>query len=165
MGKLNRTTVYAIVALILLALVGGAFMLLRGDEDDWRCENNRWEAHGHPFAPEPTKPCGTNQSGMVLVEAPRPGDDVHSPITIRGRAGSDWFSENGVHVVLVDWNGQVIAEGDAAKGSMTDDNLYSFAASLSYQKTQSNIDRGTLILQKYASSSGDSILDIPVMVK
>ena len=161
MKRLNRTTELMVAMLVLIAIVGGILLWLRGDEDDWRCVDNKWQAHGKPFAPEPDKPCGTNSTGLIRVESPRPMSEAHNPLRVRGRAGIDWFSESGLHMVLVDWDGVIVTEGYAPKGAPAGDNLYSFEATLNYPKPQYS-DRATLILQKSATSSGDSVLDIPV---
>lgn len=54
----DHTAVFVVLALIILALIGGILFLARGDEDDWRCVRDHWEAHGRPFTPKPTRPCG-----------------------------------------------------------------------------------------------------------
>lgn len=150
-----------IAGLIVLVAVGAALFVLRGDEDDWRCVDNKWQAHGKPFAPEPDKPCGSNSSGLIRVESPRPMSEAHNPLQVRGQAGADWFGEGGLHMVLVDWDGVIVTEGYAPKGASVEDNMYSFEATLNYPRPQYS-DRATLILQKDATSSGDSVLDIPI---
>lgn len=49
-----------IVAGIFLLIVG--FILLRGDEDLWICQNNQWIKHGNPSYPKPENPCGKKKS-------------------------------------------------------------------------------------------------------
>jgi len=42
----------------MIFLVGIVLILLRGQEDLWICQNNKWIMHGKPSYPKPADPCG-----------------------------------------------------------------------------------------------------------
>jgi len=44
----------AILTVVILAML----FLVRGDEDNWICENNQWTKQGNPSVPMPTEGCG-----------------------------------------------------------------------------------------------------------
>lgn len=84
---------------------------------------------------------------QVIVTSPRPNEVISSPLTVRGEAKA-WFFEASFPVVLVDWDGRVIAEGAAeAQGEWMIEDFVPFEVTLEFQ-TPDTYDNGTLILQK-----------------
>lgn len=51
----NRKIVIIIVAVITVLFI---WLLARGPEDTWICQDGEWVKHGNPSAPMPTEPCG-----------------------------------------------------------------------------------------------------------
>jgi hypothetical protein len=102
---------------------------------------------------------------MIQVDSPTQGSSISSPVTITGKARGTWFFEASFPVVLVDWDGLIIAEGHAEARSdwMTQDYV-PFEAQLTFKKPSYN-NRGTLILKK-DNPSGlpeyDDALEIPI---
>lgn len=107
----------------------------------------------------------------IRVHAPSDNDVVRSPLTVEGEARGMWFFEGSFPVVLVDWDGLIIAEGNAeADGEWMTEEFVPFAAELTFDDPYEEGDpdfmqNGTLILQR-ANPSGlpenDAALEVPV---
>lgn len=106
--------------------------------------------------PEPAPPVETER---IRVDSPRPGDVVVGPLVVRGEARGSWYFEADFPVVLVDWDGLIIAEGFArAQDEWMTEDFVPFRAELSFENPYEAGDpefmrRGTLILQR-ANPSG-----------
>ena len=108
------------------------------------------------------------KAGLIRLTAPLPNATVSSPLTITGEARGYWYFEASFPVVLVDWDGRIIAQGIAtAKSEWMTTDFVPFEATLTFtvdKNTYSN--RGTLILKK-DNPSGlsiyDDALEIPVV--
>ncbi|MDO8183667.1 MAG: Gmad2 immunoglobulin-like domain-containing protein [bacterium] len=111
----------------------------------------------------------------IKIVSPQPGEAVASPLVVTGTARGVWFFEASFPIVLVDWDGLIIAEGvaqaqsDPATGEvnwMTEDYV-PFMATLTFTRP-SYSDRGTLILKKDNPSGlpeHDAALEVPVKFK
>ena len=110
------------------------------------------------------------KAGLIRLTAPLPNATVSSPLTITGEARGYWYFEASFPVVLVDWDGRIIAQGIAtAKDEWMTEEFVPFEATLTFvvdKNVYSN--RGALILQK-DNPSGlpeyDDALEIPVVIK
>jgi hypothetical protein len=107
------------------------------------------------------------QSDLIRVDYPRPNSIIESPLTVTGEARGTWFFEASFPVILVDWDGLIIAEGiaTAAEDWMTED-FVPFEATVVFAVDSSIYsDRATLILRK-DNPTGlpefDDALEIPV---
>jgi hypothetical protein len=107
---------------------------------------------------------------LIRIFSPRPNETIQSPLTITGKARGSWFFEASFPVVLVDWDGLIIAQGVAkAKSDWTTTDFVPFEAKLTFtadKKAYSN--KGTLILKKDNPSGlpkNDDALEIPVLIK
>ena len=105
---------------------------------------------------------------LIQIYYPRPNETIQSPFTVTGEARGNWFFEASFPVVLVNWDGLIIAQGNAkAKGEWTTTNFVPFEAKLSFtvnKKAYSN--KGTLILKKDNPSGlpkNDNSLEIPII--
>jgi len=118
------------------------------------------------------------KAGLIRVTSPRPNSTVESPLTITGQARGYWYFEASFPVVLVDWDGKIIAQGiaqaqgdpDATDGAgwMTED-FVPFEATLTFAADPNAYSNcGSLILQK-DNPSGlpqyDDALEIPVVIQ
>ncbi|HKK28303.1 MAG TPA: Gmad2 immunoglobulin-like domain-containing protein [Gemmatimonadota bacterium] len=104
-------------------------------------------------------------SDLIRLETPEPNAVIESPVGVTGRARGGWYFEGTFRVVLVDWDGRILAEGPAtAEGEWTTAEFVPFHATLHFE-TPSYGERGTLILRK-ANPSGrpqnDDALEVPV---
>lgn len=117
------------------------------------------------FAPCP-------KEDLIRVFAPMANEEISSPLIIKGDARGYWFFEASFPVVLVDWDGRIIAQtiATAQNNWMTED-FVPFTAELSFEKPEFIGDfskRGALILQKDNPSGlpeHDDALEIPIIFK
>lgn len=106
------------------------------------------------------------QTSPITFDNIKSGDTVKSPLTVTGKAPGSWFFENSFPVVLLDSNGQVIAQGAASssKNWMTSD-LIPFRAVLTFVTEQSW--SGKLVLKKDNPSGlpgNDKSVILPVTI-
>ena len=110
------------------------------------------------------------KAGLIRVTSPRPNSTVESPLTITGQARGYWYFEASFPVVLVDWDGKIIAQGIAqAQGEWMTEDFVPFEATLIFvADPNAYSNRGALILRK-DNPSGlpeyDDALEIPVVIK
>lgn len=102
---------------------------------------------------------------LIRVFAPRAGDAVDSPLTIKGEALGQWFFEATFPVVVVDWDGRIVGEGYAqAKDEWMTEDFVPFEATLTFE-IPNVYNRGALILQK-SNPSGlpeyDDAFEFPI---
>ncbi|HPY99728.1 MAG TPA: Gmad2 immunoglobulin-like domain-containing protein, partial [bacterium] len=108
-------------------------------------------------------------SDNIILESPRPNQDIISPLTVKGRARGSWFFEGSFPVFLTDWDGKIIAQGVAqAQGGWMTNDFVPFEVTLSFVADKDAYsNRGSLILKK-DNPSGlaglDDALEIPVMI-
>lgn len=113
---------------------------------------------------EPTVPAQTTH-GDIRVSTPELNGTISSPLLVTGEARGPWFFEATFPLVLVDWDGRIIAEGYAtAEDDWMTESFIPFSGTLEFETPEFN-ERGTLILQK-ANASGlpehDDAIEIPV---
>jgi hypothetical protein len=103
---------------------------------------------------------------LIVLNTPEEDEIVSSPILIKGEARGSWFFEGSFPVVLVDWDGKIIAQGNVtAKGEWMTENFVPFSASLDFVTPDLNVqDYGFLILKK-DNPSGDPIRDASVQIR
>lgn len=108
------------------------------------------------------------KSDLIRIDTPRPNQSIKSPLIIKGEARGSWFFEASFPVVLVNWDGLIIAEGVAtAKSDWMTTDFVPFEAKLTYsidKNTYSN--KGALILRKDNPSGlpeHDNALEIPII--
>ena len=104
---------------------------------------------------------------LIVLDTPRPGATVTSPLSIRGKARGTWFFEGSFPVVLTDWDGKIIAQGPAtAQGQWMTTEYVPFTASLTFViPPDTAYRRGYLILKKDNPSDDpalDNALELPV---
>lgn len=109
------------------------------------------------------------KENLIRVYNPRLNQRILSPLVIEGEARGYWFFEASFPVVLVDWDGLIIADGIAQavlsgdETWMTED-FVKFKAELTFKKP-SYKDNGALILRKDNPSGlpeNDDSLEIPI---
>lgn len=112
-----------------------------------------------------------DKSDLIKVQTPLVESLVSSPLNISGEARGNWFFEASFPVVLVDWDGVVVAEGVAeAQGEWMTESFVPFVASLEFINPYNSGDpdfmkKGTLILRKDNPSGlpeNDDALEIPI---
>ncbi len=106
---------------------------------------------------------------LIQVETPVANTVVSSPLVIKGKARGVWFFEASFPVILTDWDGRIISQGQATAQSnwMTED-FVAFEATLEFEKPaaiEGVVNRGALILKKDNPSGlaeHDDALEIPI---
>ena len=111
----------------------------------------------------------STKSDQIKVESPLPNQVVTSPLTIKGQARGTWFFEASFPVVLVDWDGKIIAQGTAStKSNWMTSKFVPFVATLSFKVAQNVYSsKGALILRKDNPSglaTNKDSLEIPVII-
>jgi flagellar basal body-associated protein FliL len=167
---------YKIILVAVLVVLFFAAARLISPEDTWLCQNGQWVKHGNPAAQMPATGCGqttsTNQTSAkpeaLVVDFPRPNDEITSPLKITGQARGGWFFEASFPVVLTNWDGLIIAQGAAkATGDWMTQNFVPFEATLEFTKPNYK-NNGFLILKKDNPSGlpqNDASYEIPIVFK
>lgn len=108
---------------------------------------------------------------LIQLSSPRPNEIISSPLNLEGQARGSWFFEASAPVVLVDWDGKIIAERFiTAEGEWMTEKFVPFKGSLSFISPFKNGDpefmkNGTLIVKKDNPSGlpeHDDALEIPI---
>lgn len=105
---------------------------------------------------------------LIRLESPRPNEIIKSPLVIKGEARGTWFFEASFPVMLVDWDGKIIAQGVAqAKSDWMTTEFVPFEATLKFvvEKDIYSLN-GALILRKDNPSGlpkNDDALEIPIV--
>ena len=123
------------------------------------------------FAPQPAAQDSGNaaqKANLIRLTSPRPNSTVSSPLTITGEARGYWYFEASFPVVLVDWDGRIIAEGiESEKDNWMTEDFVPFEATLEFTvDPQVYSNRGSLILQKDNPSGlpeHDDALEVPIL--
>jgi hypothetical protein len=101
----------------------------------------------HIPTPTPTTQ-SPDEELVVVLEKPQEGSSISSPLTVHGKARSNWFFEGSFPVQLLDSTGTVIAEGPAtALGEWMTAEFSAFTARLVFPKQDAG-EKGTLVLRK-----------------
>lgn len=107
------------------------------------------------------------KADLIKITNPRPNQTISSPVIIKGQARGSWFFEASFPVVLVDWDGKIIAEGTARTKSdwMTTDFIpYEATITFTVDKNAYS-NKGAVILRKDNPSglpTNDDSLEVPV---
>ncbi|MFA4846120.1 MAG: Gmad2 immunoglobulin-like domain-containing protein [Patescibacteria group bacterium] len=107
-----------------------------------------------------------SEQGVVLrVTSPLKDSFITSPLTITGEAPGTWYFEASFPLVLVDWDGLIIAQGHAeAQSNWMTEAFVPFVATLTFT-TPDYGENGTLILQKDNPSGlpeNDDAVEVPI---
>lgn len=108
------------------------------------------------------------KNDLIRLVNPRPNQIIQSPVIITGEARGTWFFEASFPVILVSWDGLIIAQGFAqAKSDWMTTDFVPFEATLTFDADKNAYsNRGVLILQKDNPSGlpeHDDALEIPIV--
>lgn len=154
--------------LIFLGIVVVVLLILRGNEDNWLCQNGQWVKHGNPDATKPTIGCGVdNNVNNNATTTPQPeaniavyglqaGQKVSLPLAVSGEAR---VFENVVNIRLKDKDGSILYQGFVNAASPDTGQFGSFSKDIKYlTKTPTGSE---VILEVYWASPKDgSDLDL-----
>ena len=105
---------------------------------------------------------------LIHITTPRPNEVIKSPLTITGETRGVWFFEGSFPIVLVNWDGLIIAEWYAtAQGEWMTNDFVPFEATLTFETPNypKGLSNGSLILKKDNASGlpeHDDALEIPI---
>lgn len=107
------------------------------------------------------------KSKPIIVNAPKDGQVVASPLMLSGSARGFWFFEATAPVVVVDWDGRIVGESYIeATGEWMTEEFVPFEGTISFTLPDDSYSAsGTLIFQR-ANPSGlpehDQAVEVPV---
>lgn len=112
----------------------------------------------------------SDQGEQLFLDIPLPGEVIHSPLVVKGQARGVWFFEASFPLILVDWDGKMIAEGYAqAQADWMTTSYVPFEGTLEFispaMQATEPFNRGALILQKDNPSGlpeNDDAVEVPV---
>lgn len=124
---------------------------------------------GNYFSPRvtPHDSIRAEKPDLIVVDVPRIGDHIFSPLTVAGRARGPWYFEASFPIELLDENGNKIPLDPpyaTARGDWTTAEFVPFSATIMFNPPPAG-RRGTLILRKDNPSgipAHDRALEIPV---
>lgn len=172
-----KTALYAVAALLVVAALVLGYRAFAGED--------RAAVNGEPAAALDTVHRASDPSAapdttavpadirahieahadLIRLEAPAPYEVIESPLEITGRARGVWYFEASFPVVLVDWDGLIIAEGFVtAEGEWMTEEFVPFRGTLEFETPEYG-ERGTLILRKHNASGRpelDDALEVPI---
>jgi len=91
----------------------------------------------------------SDKGEIIKLENVQTGQNITSPLTISGSARGTWFFEGSFPVILVDWDGKIIAESFAtAQGEWMTEDFVPFTATIEFAIPNEPYNRGALILKK-----------------
>jgi hypothetical protein len=113
-------------------------------------------------------PDGNCRRDYIVLESPRPGGVITSPLKVHGRARGTWFFEGDFPLILKDINGRVIARGYVtARGEWMTKDFVPFEGTVTFDKPASG-DRGILVFKKDNPTDRpelDDAMELPVYFK
>ena len=121
----------------------------------------------NPFASdENSTPSAT--SDLIEISSLSDRQVITSPLTVQGKARGYWFFEANAPLILVDWDGKIIAQSyikAMTENWMTED-FVPFEGTLNFELPETTpYKRGTLIFQRSNPSGlpeNDAAVEIPI---
>lgn len=111
-------------------------------------------------------------SDLIRVEKPKEGQSISSPLVVEGVARGQWYFEATFPIILVDWDGKIVAESYAeAQSDWMTENFVPYKGVINFESPYKKGDpdfmkRGVIILQKSNPSGlpqNDAATEIPVV--
>lgn len=187
---MNKITIFVT---ILLFIGGGWYVYnnqptaINDDEmiactmDAMRCPDGSWVGRTGtncefvcppaPEVPDDIQAHIDSKAEFITLTSPVPFGLIESPLTLTGLARGYWYFEADFPVVLVNWDGLIIAEGIAtAQDEWMTEEFVPFTATLEFTNPYNADDpdfmqRGAIILQRDNPSGlpeNDNALEIPI---
>lgn len=109
---------------------------------------------------------------LIKIEKPKEGQTISSPFVAEGEARGQWYFEATFPIILVDWDGRIIAESYAeAQGEWMTENFVPYSGVINFESPYKKGDpdfmkRGAVIFQKSNPSGlpqNDAAAEIPIV--
>ena len=163
MKKVNFLII--IVALILIFL---SWLIVQA-VFKYTMDSNQHSGEGTYTGPKKELILDACYKDLICLETPLMGENIISPLVVRGRARGVWFFEGDFPLVLTNWDGLIVAEGYAtANGDWMTEKYVDFEGVLEFDVDLSVSNRGSLILQKDNPSGlleNDDALEVLIFFK
>ena len=152
---------YALTGITLLILAAAVAVLV-------------WPSETHaPTTPQDATSTPQDlHADLIVVNSPKEGELISSPLTVKGSARGTWYFEASFPGFLVDWDGKIIAQGVAqAKSDWMTADFVPFEVTLQFETPtpgDPSVNRGALILKKDNPSGlpeHDDAPEIPIVFK
>lgn len=92
--------------------------------------------NGVVIASSTSKGTGTPEIAEPIMEFPKSGSTVSSPLMVKGQAPGSWFFESSLPIKLLDNQGRMIAQAEGlASGNSLTDQLVPFSTLLEFETT------------------------------
>lgn len=110
----------------------------------------------------------------VIIDTPKPGASVTSPLKISGKIRGNWTFEANAPISIVDWDGKIVGEGHGTtKADWMTTDFVPFEAVVEFTRpvnvTKGTFsEHGTLIFKKDNPSGlpqNDAAVEIPIIFK
>ncbi len=156
---MKNNIIFGVFALIVIALVGYAYMNLKKESpqvacpaDAQICSDGSSVLRTGPscsFAPCPVVKENKYKDDLMVIDSPELNGVVTSPIQITGQAKGTFFYEGSFPILVTDSKGQIIGDGVAtAQGAWATESLVPFTATIPYLLPSGSTEKtGTIILQ------------------
>ncbi|MBI4435034.1 hypothetical protein HY630_00010 [Candidatus Uhrbacteria bacterium] len=152
-----------LLRIILIVLVLGAAVLVWVEmKDDG---SRRLQPASDEQVEEVQTTYGSEKGVNLIVTSPVKDSVISSPLVIAGEAPGFWYFEATFPLVLVNWDGLIIAQGYAtAQGEWMTEEYVPFTATLEFTTPEYG-ETGALILQRDNPSGlpeNDDAVEIPI---
>lgn len=176
---MNKTTIGIIISLVVLVSV---WVLVKREKSLLVTNFSECVASGSPVMESYPRQCRygdqtftedvgneLDKTDLIRLSTPRPNQVIASPLVITGEARGTWFFEASFPIVLVDWDGRIIAQAVAqAKSDWMTTDFVPFEATVTFIVDENVYSRrGALILRKDNPSGlpeHDDALEVPIML-
>ncbi|OGH94598.1 MAG: hypothetical protein A2538_00375 [Candidatus Magasanikbacteria bacterium RIFOXYD2_FULL_41_14] len=152
LAKSFRPAVWRQVIIILIFVFFGFFSsLVLADKMGWlkKIEAPVVAPVSVPVTANALHEFKSDKGEIIKLENFQTGQNITSPLTISGSARGTWFFEGSFPVILVDWDGKIIAESFAtAQGEWMTEDFVPFTATIEFAIPNEPYNRGALILKK-----------------
>lgn len=177
---MKKTIISILIIIVLLIVAVIVYYLSRSEESPEIVINNFEEcvAAGNPVMESYPRQCRIEggetftedigneleKTDLIIIDNPRPNQEIASPLLIQGQARGYWFFEASFPVKLYDGNNNLIAVGIAqAKSDWMTENFVPFEVELIFSPAETA--KGVLILEKDNPSGlpeNDDELRVPI---
>lgn len=161
---------YLVVITVIVLFIAFAVFMLTGPQQKEE-KKSQIQQNTNTFTP-PAEIQEVVYKDKIKVADVRQGDTISSPLTISGEARGNWFFEATFPIMIVNWDGLIIAQHYAeASGDWMTTDYVPYTSTISFPSPYSPGDpefmkHGAIILQKDNPSGlpeNDDAFEIPIL--